>query len=53
MASAFLFSSAYVMYRGSTASPGTAIVEVAFAGAVCICLYFSYRLIIAINKTVE
>lgn len=51
MASAFLISSLYVLYRAGTVSVGSAIIELIFISAICICLYFSYRLIIAINRT--
>ncbi|OPY29860.1 MAG: hypothetical protein A4E28_00642 [Methanocella sp. PtaU1.Bin125] len=51
MASAFLLSSAYVIYRASTVSIGSAIIELGFIGALCACMYFSYRLIIVLNRT--
>lgn len=53
MASVFLISSLYVLYRAGTASVGTAIIELGLIGAICICVYFSYRLIIVINRTMS
>ncbi len=50
MASAFLISSLYVSYRSSTASLGSAMMELVFMAAICICLYYSYRLMIAISR---
>jgi hypothetical protein len=50
MASAFLLSSLYVFYRAGSVPVGSAIIELVFICAICICLYFSYRLIMAISR---
>jgi hypothetical protein len=50
MASVFLISSLYVFYRSGTAPVTSAIIELGFIGAIGVCLYFSYRLMIAISR---
>ena len=51
MASVFLITSMYFIYRAGTVSINDAVIEIAFFAAIGFCLYLSYRLIVIINRT--
>lgn len=53
MASVFLGTSVYILYRTSSVSIGNAMIELGFIGAIAFCLYLSYRLIVIINGTLS
>jgi hypothetical protein len=48
-ATLFLAASVYVLARSGQSSPANAIIEGSFIIAIAVCLYFSYRLILAVN----
>ena len=51
LATAFLISSLYVFYRSGSGSIEAALLELGLVFAIGLGLYFSYRLIQVINRT--